>query len=265
MRQGEDCEAKFSLAREAARSAGAFLRSKLGSHLRVRAKDLRTNLVTEADTASEALIKGLVLEHFPHDQFLGEEGGSSGATGGDRWIVDPLDGTTNYFHGYRCFCVSIALERDGRLEFGIVFDPMADEEFSARRGAGAALNGSPLQVSAQADLRDALLITGFPAHKVAEQTANLGPFTVFLSAAQAIRRDGSAALDLCYVAAGRVDGFWEAGLHAWDVAAGMLIVQESGGRTSDYRGGCARLDGAQLVATNGHIHAAMLEVLAPYA
>ncbi|MDQ6780620.1 MAG: inositol monophosphatase [Candidatus Eremiobacteraeota bacterium] len=265
MRPGDDLDAKFSLAREAARSAGSFLRSKLGSHLRVQAKDLRTNLVTEADTASEALIKQLVLQHFPHDQFLGEEGGSSGASGGDRWIVDPLDGTTNYFHGYRCFCVSIALERDAVLEFGIVFDPMADEEFSARRGGGAVLNGSALHVSAQADLRDALLITGFPAHNVADQTANLPPFTAFLSAAQAIRRDGSAALDLCYVGAGRVDGFWEPGLHAWDIAAGMLIVAEAGGRTSDYRGGGATLDGARLVASNGHVHAAMLEVLAPYA
>lgn len=256
---------KLVVAREAARAAGAFLRSKLGTHLAVHAKDVRSNLVTEADTASEALIKRMVADEFPHDAFLGEETGASGTSGDDRWIVDPLDGTTNYFHGYRCFCVSIALERAGVVELGVVYDPVSQEEFCARRGRGATCNGEPIGVSQQGDLRDALLVTGFPAHKVDDPRGNLQPFADFLGAAQAIRRDGSAALDLCYVAAGRVDGFWEPGLHAWDIAAGTLLVAEAGGRISDYQGRPATLEQGQLLASNGLIHAAMVDVLRRYA
>ncbi|MDQ6824770.1 MAG: inositol monophosphatase [Candidatus Eremiobacteraeota bacterium] len=256
---------KLVVARTAARAAGALLRAKLGTHLAVHAKDLRSNLVTEADTESEALIKRIVAAEFPKDAFLGEETGASGTNDGDRWIVDPLDGTTNYFHGYRCFCVSVALERAGRVELGLVYDPMADEEYCARRGFGATCNGDAIHVSSQPDLADALLITGFPAHRVDDPRGNLRPFADFLSAGQAIRRDGSAALDLCYIAAGRADGFWEPGLHAWDIAAGMLIVTEAQGQTSDYTGAPANLEDAQLVASNGHIHAAMLGILRRYA
>ncbi|HXW51811.1 MAG TPA: inositol monophosphatase family protein [Candidatus Acidoferrales bacterium] len=252
---------RFDLARDAARQAGALLRAKLGTHLLVRSKDIRSNLVTEADTQSEALIRSLVAQRFPEDVFLGEESGSSGSDRGHRWIVDPLDGTTNYAHGYRCFCVSIALEREGVVVAGIVYDPMADEEFVARLGQGATCNGTQLRVSERDDIGDALLVTGFPAHRVDDPVGNLGPFADFTRVAQALRRDGSAALDLCYVAAGRFDGFWEPGLHAWDVAAGMLIVAEAGGTVSDYRGGRARIDAGELVASNGKIHEAMLAVL----
>lgn len=196
---------------------------------------------------------------------LGEEAGQSGADTRHRWIVDPLDGTTNFAHGYRCFCVSIAYEREGVVEFGIVYDPMADEEFTARRGHGASCNGSTLQVSDQDDLRDALLATGFPAHKVRDMRSNLYPFADFAMKAQALRRDGSAALDLCYVAAGRFDGFWEPALQAWDIAAGALIVQEAGGRVTDYKGAALFLQGTQVVASNGKIHQAMLAVLQQYA
>jgi myo-inositol-1(or 4)-monophosphatase len=258
-------DARFALARKAAREAGALLRAKLGTHIGVRSKDVRSNLVTDADTQSEALIRSIIAQSFPEDAVLGEEAGQSGGDGADRWIVDPLDGTTNYAHGYRCFCVSIAFQHDGVVELGVVYDPMTDEEFVAQRGSGAHCNGGVLRVSDRDELADALLVTGFPAHRVDDPQSNLRPFTDFTNSAQAIRRDGSAALDLCYVAAGRLDGFWEPGLHAWDIAAGTLIVSEAGGRVSDYRGEPAGLDRAQLVASNGKIHEAMLRVLRPYA
>ena len=255
---------RFALARRAAREAGALLRAKLGTHIGVRAKDVRTNLVTEADTQSEALIRSLIASLFPEDVVLGEEAGVTGNDASCRWIVDPLDGTTNYAHGYRCFCVSIAIERDGIVESAVIYDPMANEEYLAQRGGGAQCNGAALRVSDQDQLGDALLVTGFPAYRVDDPASNLKPFGDFTRSAQAIRRDGSAALDLCYVAAGRFDGFWEPGLHAWDVAAGMLIVSEAGGKVSDYSGQPASVDRAQLVASNGKIHEAMLAVLRPY-
>ncbi len=255
---------RFALARRAAREAGALLRAKLGTHIGVRAKDVRTNLVTEADTQSEALIRSLIAGSFPEDVVLGEEAGVTGKNANCRWIVDPLDGTTNYAHGYRCFCVSIAIERDGIVEDAVIYDPMANEEYLAQRGGGAHCNGTTLHVSDQDQLGDALLVTGFPAYRVDDPTSNLKPFADFTRNAQAIRRDGSAALDLCYVAAGRFDGFWEPELHAWDVAAGMLIVNEAGGKVSDYSGQPASVDRAQLVASNGKIHDAMLDVLRPY-
>jgi myo-inositol-1(or 4)-monophosphatase len=257
--------ARFELARQAARQAGELLRSKLGSHLSVRSKDVRSDLVTDADTASEELIRSLVRAQFMDDVVLGEEAGQIGTNSRHRWIVDPLDGTTNYAHGYPCFCVSIAVEGDGAVESAVVYDPIANEEFVAQKGAGASCNGRMLHVSERDQLRDALLATGFPAHKVDEPIPNLLPFADFTNSAQAIRRDGSAALDLCYVAAGRFDGFWEPELHAWDVAAGMLIVTEAGGVVSDYLGKPADLEYGQLVASNGKIHQAMLSVLARYA
>jgi myo-inositol-1(or 4)-monophosphatase len=258
-------DARFTLGRRAAREAGSLLRAKLGTQIGVRSKDVRSNLVTEADTQSEQMIRSIVAAQFPDDAVLGEEAGQSGKNAGHRWIVDPLDGTINFAHGYRCFCVSIAFEHEGVVEFGVVYDPMADEEFTARRGQGASCNGSAIRVSDQEELRDALLATGFPAHKAGELQANLYPFADFAMNAQALRRDGSAALDLCYVAAGRFDGFWEPSLHAWDIAAGELIVQEAGGRVTDYAGTPHLLEGEQVVASNGKIHAAMLALLKRYA
>jgi myo-inositol-1(or 4)-monophosphatase len=253
------------VARRAAREAGALVRSMLGTSLHVRSKEARTDLVTDADTRSETLIRAIVADDYPADAVLGEEEGFSGNPSGGRWIVDPLDGTTNYAHGYRCFCVSIAYERAGKVEIGCVYDPMADELFFATRGGGAACNGAPIHVSACDDLAAALLVTGFPAHLVDDIAANIGPLSDFLAITRAIRRDGSAALDLCYVACGRFDGFWEPDLHAWDIAAGSLIVEEARGRVSDYRGGPMLLDAGRLVATNGRIHDAMTGVLAPRA
>ncbi len=265
MLTGRSLEDRMATASRAARAAGTLLREKLGTDISVRSKDVRSNLVTEADTQSEALIRRMIAKEFPADALLGEETGASGNSELARWIVDPLDGTTNYSHGYRCFCVSIAFELAGVVELGVVFDPMADEEYCARRGHGASCNGAAIRVSVQDDLRDALLVTGFPAHKVDDPVGNLRPFADFMAKAQAIRRDGSAALDLCYVAAGRLDGFWEPGLHAWDIAAGALIVGESGGRVTDYSGRPAQLDAGEIVASNGKVHEAMLAVLRPYA
>jgi myo-inositol-1(or 4)-monophosphatase len=254
-------ERRMHTAERAARAAGALLCDMLGTQLHVRSKDVRSNLVTDADTRSEALIRRLIGEDFPDDTVLGEEGGASAGTGAGRWIVDPLDGTTNFAHGYRCFCVSIAYESAGALTVGVVYDPMADELFRAMRGGGADCNGARIAVSPHTDLRDGLLVTGFPPIRGDDDLANVRMMEKFMRRAQAIRRDGSAALDLCYVAAGRFEGFWEGGLHAWDVAAGTLIVNEAGGRVTDYGGAPLRIDCGELLASNALVHDAMLEVL----
>ena len=177
-----------------------------------------------------------------------------------RWIVDPLDGTTNYAHGYPCFCVSMGLEHKGRLELGVIYDPVRDELFTAERGQGAALNGR-LQVSQTRALNSALLCTGFP-YDVRERSEFARHFTNFIMNAQAVRRDGSAALDLAYVACGRFDGFWEEGLHPWDVAAGVLMIEEAGGRVTHYDGAAFDIYGAPILASNGLVHEQMMRVLA---
>lgn len=258
-------EPRSDVARRAAREAGALVRAMLGTPLHVRAKEARTDLVTDADTRSEALIRAIVGQSYPDDAILGEETGIAGDPRDGLWIIDPLDGTTNYAHGYRCFCVSIAFERKGQVEIGCVYDPMADELFFATRGGGATCNGDEIHVSGCADLSEAMLVTGFPAHRVDDVRANLAPLADLLGITRAIRRDGSAALDLCYVACGRFDGFWEPSLHAWDVAAGTLIVDEAGGKVTDYRGAPMALDAGRLLATNRKIHAAMLGVVSRYA
>ena len=252
---------RMRTAERAAREAGALLREMLGTHISIRSKGVRSNLVTEADTQSEALIRKLIAQEFPDDALLGEEGGATAGHGTGRWIVDPLDGTTNFAHGYRCFCVSIAFESEGALLLGAVYDPMADEMYSAEKGAGATCNGERLAVSPNGDLRDGLVVTGFPPLGAEGAIPNMRTMERFMRRAQAVRRDGSAALDLCYVAAGRFEGFWEAGLHAWDVAAGALIVAEAGGRVTDYSGQPLQVDRGQILATNGLVHDAMLEVL----
>jgi myo-inositol-1(or 4)-monophosphatase len=254
---------QLSVAVHAARAAGDLLRMKFGRHLEVRSKGVRSNLVTDADTESEALIRGFIARRFPADAVLGEEGGAH-AGGAGRWIIDPLDGTTNFAHGYPCFCVSIAFEFEGSVVVGAVYDPTRDELFVAQRGGGARCNGGAIAVSLRSQLRDGLLVTGFPPIRV-DTPPDLALFQAMMLRGQAVRRDGSAALDLCYVAAGRFDGFWESDLHAWDIAAGALIVEEAGGRVSDYRGGAVALEGKQIAASNGRIHDEMVDVLRPFA
>jgi|SRR5271166_3341825 len=254
---------QLSVAVHAARAAGDLLRMKFGRHLEVRSKGVRSNLVTDADTESEALIRRMIAQHFPGDAVLGEESGAH-AGGAGRWIIDPLDGTTNFSHGYPCFCVSIAFEFEAVVAVGVVYDPTRDELFVAQRDGGARCNGGAIAVSQRSQLRDGLLVTGFPPIGGGEPP-NLAPFKELMLRGQALRRDGSAALDLCYVAAGRFDGFWEPDLHAWDIAAGALIVEEAGGRVSDYRGASMTLEGKQIVASNGKIHDEMIDALRQFA
>jgi myo-inositol-1(or 4)-monophosphatase len=220
------------------------------------------DLVTDVDVASEKVVSGLVLEAFPSHTILGEEGG---ALGGDdtryRWLVDPLDGTTNYTHGFPIFCVSIGFEVDGELTFGAVYAPCQEELYVAERGRGATLNGQPMHVSEVSELRQAMLATGFPYERAAVPRA-LRSFEVLSFAAQAVRRVGSAALDLCYVASGRFDGYWEHQVKPWDVAAGALIVLEAGGQLSATDGSPFSVDGGQVLSSNPGLHPSLVEALA---
>jgi myo-inositol-1(or 4)-monophosphatase len=247
-------------AERAAREAGDLLLDRLG-RVSVEHKG-EVDLVTEADRESERFLVERLTTLLPGAAILAEEGSGASGTGPARWIVDPLDGTTNYAHGYPVFCVSIALEVDGATVLGVVHDPTRDECFTARRGAGAWLAGRRLGVSRTADLPRALLVTGFPYDVRTSPRDNLTQFAAFAKRARGVRRGGSAALDLSYVAAGRLDGFWEEKLHPWDVAAGVLLVTEAGGRVSGYLGNAFDMAARHIVATNGLIHDAMVRVLA---
>jgi myo-inositol-1(or 4)-monophosphatase len=244
-----------------AREAGAVLRAGYGT-LHTPERKGRIDLVTEYDRRSEALVLGRIRERFPDHGVLAEESGTHAPGRGVRWIVDPLDGTTNFAHNYPFFCVSIGVEVDGRLAAAAVFDPVRDEMFAAAAGHGATLDGRPIRVSAIERVEDALLVTGFP-YSVREHPETILPlFHAFLMRAQGVRRDGSAALNLCYLACGRFDGFWEGHLSPWDMAAGVLIVREAGGTVTDYAGGPFVLDGRQILASNGRLHEEMCAVLA---
>jgi myo-inositol-1(or 4)-monophosphatase len=243
-----------------AQEAGRLLRDRLGTRIDITHKGA-INLVTDVDLASERLIVDRIATHYPRHQVLAEEGGLAESGSDYRWIIDPLDGTTNYAHSYPVFCVSIGLEHRGEIVLGVVYDPMRDELFTAERGGGAALNNRPVRVSATDDLMHSLLSTGFPYDIRTSTLTNLDHWANFAMNAQALRRDGAAALDLCYVACGRYDGFWELNLSAWDVAAGALIVTEAGGRVSDFQGGEFSAYKPEIVASNGLIHDRMIEVL----
>ena len=218
------------------------------------------DLVTTADREAEAFLIGEIERAHPDHGYVAEEGHVKSTAGGLAWYIDPLDGTTNFAHGYPVFSVSIALVENGRALVGAVYDPSRDEMFTAVRGGGAALNGHPVRVSPQGELRKAFLVSGFP-YGFAGDPRNLRLWGAFLHAAQSVRRDGSAALDLCYVAAGRFDGFWEYGLHSWDIAAGALVIEEAGGRATNFDGSPLGLDDRAILATNTKLHAAMQAVL----
>ena len=243
-----------------AKDAGRLLRDRVGTRIDVDHKG-SINLVTDVDLASERLIREAIATYYPRHEILGEEGGLSESGSEYRWVVDPLDGTTNYAHGYPIFCVSIALECKGEIVLGVVYDPMRDELFAAERGAGATLNSRPIHVSKTAELMQGLLSTGFPYDIKTSKLTNLDHWANFAMNAQALRRDGAAALDLCYVACGRFDGFWELNLSPWDTAAGALIVTEAGGRVTNFSGGPFSNYKPEVVASNGLIHDRMLEVL----
>ena len=246
---------------QAVLAAGDLQMARFGTDLRV-AKKGAIDLVTEVDVAVERTFRAMVAERFPDHVVLAEELGASGPTAGKYcWIFDPLDGTTNYAHGLPVFASSLALEIDGVVSVGAVYDPTRRELFTATLGGGAYLNGVPLRVSPVVTLVDAMLVTGFPytIHQAHEQLVSL--FSAFLSKAQAVRRLGSAALDLCYVAAGRMDGFWEQHLKPWDVAAGALMLTEAGGSITGLDGSPFDVRLGQLVASNGLLHPALLDVV----
>ena len=252
-----------------AREAGALLMEYFRRRVKIEYKG-EADLVTEADRSSEALIIRRLREQFPTHAVLGEESGSvaasSASSAGYRWYVDPLDGTTNFAHGFPVFSVSLGLERgnaQGKAErvAGVVYDPTRDELFSAELGRGAFLNGVKVNVSATANLKDSLLATGFPSQK-RHKNPNIYFYHQLTLKTHGVRRAGSAALDLCCVACGRYDGFWEFNLNPWDTAAGVLIAQEAGGAVTDFAGGEFDISSRQVLATNGLIHSSMVQEFA---
>jgi myo-inositol-1(or 4)-monophosphatase len=252
-----------ALAEEIARAAGAIQRARYETALQIESKSRPIDLVTEVDRACEALIVSAIRRERPADDILAEEGGAHADSGADwRWVIDPLDGTVNFAHGYPCFSVSIGVLHRGVRTVGVVYEPLRDELFEAIRGQGARRNGKAIAVSQEARFGRALLATGFAYDVHDAERDNLAPFARVAKSAGGIRRDGSAAIDLCYVACGRFEGYWELKLHAWDVAAGILIVEEAGGRVTDLRGGPPPASGREIAASNGHVHDALLQVLA---
>jgi myo-inositol-1(or 4)-monophosphatase len=251
----------FHTAWEAAHAAGALIRDNWQRPKEISHKGA-IDLVTSVDRNAERCIVDLLQRTFPGHSILAEEETDFvGSQDSYRWIIDPLDGTTNFAHGYPQFCVSIALEHQQDLLLGVVYDPLRRECFAAIRGRGATLNGQPIRISTVPELDKALLATGFPYDRRDNADFYLAYFKAFLTRCQGIRRAGAAALDLCYVACGRLDGFWELKLKPWDSAAGSLIVEESGGRMSDFSGNIFSIRGNETMASNGAIHAAMVEVM----
>lgn len=248
-----------------ASKAGEWIKSKLGDFANLDLKQSLHDLVTEVDKGSEAMIRKLILTHFPTHVILGEEGVAPGADASVKalsevldaeyvWIVDPLDGTTNFVHGFPFFCVSIALAHKGQVIVGVIYDPLRDELFVAERGKGAYVRGKRTQVSEDTLLRNSLVASGLPADRTTSLPINLAGIQSLTPKVRNIRIVGSAALHLAYVATGRLSGFWEIGLNAWDIAAGSLLVEESGGRVTDTLGRPYSISVRNIVATNGFIH-----------
>jgi len=243
-----------------AREAGALLMRHFQQGLAIEYKG-EADMVTAADRASEALIRERVGKQFPSHDVMGEEQGLNDRGSEYRWYVDPLDGTTNFAHGYPVFCVSLALERrsatSARRVAAVVYDPTRDELFTAGQGSGARLNGEPIRVSKTAQLKECLVATGFPSHK-RHKNPNIHFYHQITLRTHGVRRAGSAALDLCNVACARFDGFWEFNLNPWDTAAGVLIVEEAGGKVSRFDGSPFELDSRETLASNGLVHEALL-------
>lgn len=251
----------LAFARDVALRAGHLLREGLDKPHEVRFKGA-IDLVTEMDVAAEQLILGAIHGRYPDHEVLAEESGAGAPTSsGYKWVVDPLDGTTNYAHGLPLYCVSIGLEKDGEPLLGVIYAPSLGEMYAAERGGGATLNDKRIRVSDTTDVGRGLLVTGFPAD-VRDKGTNVEHFISVIREAQAVRRLGSAAIDMAWVASGRFDGFWEPRLSPWDMCAGCVIVEEAGGRVTRYDGSKFSIYGREVLASNGHLHAAMMDVLA---
>ena len=252
----------IEVAIEVAREVGKLLKEHAGRPKVVEIKNGQaSNLVTDIDRQAEEIILQTIGKKYPDHDFLAEESGGAKTTAEYRWVIDPLDGTTNFTHGVPIFCTSIGLEYRGTLTLGVVYDPSQDELFTAEAGKGAFLNGKSIRVSRATRLVDSLLVTGFPYNIRENPEHAVEHFNHFLMESRAIRRLGSAALDLCYVACGRFDGFWEVALNPWDMAAGVLIVSEAGGKVTDFRGRPTTIYEKQMLASNGAIHAQMIDIL----
>jgi myo-inositol-1(or 4)-monophosphatase len=250
------------IACQAALKSGAYIKKHRGKVKKISYKGA-INLVTDIDQAAEKIIIRDIKRSFPSHAILAEEAGTSSVRSEYKWVIDPLDGTTNFAHSFPFYCVSIALEYRRLPVLGVVYDPERDELFAAEKGKGAFLNGKRIKVSGEKGMRKSLLATGF-AYDVRQATDdNVDNFRKFLKRAQAIRRAGSAALDLCYVACGRFDGFWEFNLHPWDSAAGYLMVEEAGGRVTRFDGTEYTHYDKEILATNGKIHRQMINILSP--
>jgi myo-inositol-1(or 4)-monophosphatase len=245
---------------KAARVAGEIQNENLEKEFTIKHKGI-ADLVTEVDLKCEKEIISIIADKFPEHGFLAEEGGVSKPDADYVWIIDPLDGTTNFAHGYRRFCVSIALVHKGKIICGVVLNPVAKEEFTAVKGEGAFLNGNPISVSNVKKVEDGLICTGFSYDRGKKLDADLEIYLRVIPVAQSLRRDGSAALDICEVAAGRFDCYWERNLNAWDIAAGNLILQEAGGKWSGLDGEKTDLYSKQLLVSNGLIHDEMIKII----
>ncbi|MCG7408479.1 inositol monophosphatase [Paenibacillus sp. ACRRX] len=255
-----------------AAKAGEWIKSRLGQFKKLSIKSSMHDLVTEVDKGAEVMIRKLIMTHFPHHEILGEESVEPGRDASQRaleqaqkaeylWIIDPLDGTTNFVHGFPYFSVSIALAHKGEVIVGVVYDPIRDELFVAEKGKGAYVHGAPMEVAKETELSDSLIASGFPTERERALPLNLAGIQALAPQVRNIRTSGSAALHMAYVAAGRLTGFWELNLNAWDLAAGSLLIAESGGRLTDTHGNPYHLAVRDIVGTNGHIHDAMIHVL----
>lgn len=250
----------LKVAVEAAQAAGRILKDRAGRIGEIQYKS-EIDPVTEVDLLCEKEIISRIHDQFPDHAILAEESGASAGDADHVWIIDPLDGTVNYAHGYPCYCVSIGYQCKGEVAVGVVYNPCLDELFVAERGQGATLNDKPISVSTTSDLKQSLLATGFGYDIAETEDNNLDHFENFIMACQAIRRPGSAAMDLCYTAMGRFEGFWEVSLHPWDYAAGWLMIEEAGGQVTRFDGSLLQMGDRSVLSSNGHIHQAMVAVL----
>lgn len=244
----------------AAQKAGKYILKRSATPKDISFKSNLNNLVTDVDKASEAIIIGEINKHFPDHSILAEESGEKSSSSGVKWVIDPIDGTTNYAHNFPFYCVSIGIMAGGTVKIGVVYDPTRQELFTAEASKGAYLNGKKISVSQRKTVQESLFATGF-SYTFDERMANVERFKTMLANAQALRRAGSAALDLCYVACGRFDGYWERGLSPWDSAAGQLIVKEAGGFVTKFHGEDYDIFSREILAANPYVHAEMMRLL----